>query len=116
MLEALMVIGVVSLLVLLGTLSATLTLEAIVIAGLSCMAGGLALGVPAGAWYHVALYRCLATRGEVPKGFIWIPTRYHAALTDAERRRVLPWFTVGALGFGLILLGAVIFALGFLRL
>jgi hypothetical protein len=116
MLEALMVACVVCLLVLLGTLATTLTLQALVITGLSFMAGGLVIGVPAGAWYHVALYRCLLARGEIPAGFIWNPTRFHAVLTAEERRRVLPWFTAGALGFGLIMLGCTIFALGFLRL
>ena len=116
MLEALMVTAVVCVLVLLGTLAATLTLQALVITGLGLMAGGLVIGLPAGAWYHVALYRCLLARGEVPAGFIWQPTRYHAALTAEERRRVLPWFTAGALGFGLIILGCTIFAVGFMQI
>ena len=116
MLEALMVVGVIGVLVLLGTLAATLTLQALVITGLALMGGGLVVGVPACAWYHVALYRCLVARGEVPAGFVWHPTRYHAGLSVEERRRVLPWFTAGALGFGLIMLGCAIFALGFLQL
>lgn len=110
-----MVFGVIALLVLLGTLAATLSLQALVVTGLGCMACGLALGVPAGAFYHYVLYRCLQTRGEVPDGFIWNPTRFHGELTSEERRRVLPWFTAGALGFGLIMLGCTIFALGFLQ-
>ena len=115
MLEALLVIGVVGTLVLLGTLTVSLSLEALIITGLGVMAAGFVLGVPAGVLYHVVLYRCLRARGEVPAGFVWHPTRYHDLLSREERRRVLPWFTTGALGFGLIVLGCAIFALGFLR-
>jgi len=115
MLESLLVIGVVGVLVLLGTLTVSLSLQALVMTGLSVVAAGFVLGVPAGALYHVALYRCLQARGEVPAGFVWHPTRYHAVLSPEERRRVLPWFRAGALGFGLIILGCAIFALGFLR-
>lgn len=110
-----MVIGVVGGLLVLGTLAVSLSLEALVITGLGCMAAGFALGVPAGAYYHFVLYRCLQARGDVPDGFIWHPTRYHDALSPEELRRVLPWFKAGALGFGLIMLGCAIFGLGFLR-
>ena len=116
MLEALIVVGAVGLLVLVGGLAVTLSLEALIVTGLGCMAVGFALGVPAGALYHFVLYRCLRAHGAVPRGFVWHPTRFHDALSPEERRRVLPWFTAGALGFGLIMLGCAIFALGFLRL
>jgi hypothetical protein len=115
MLEALLVVGVVGSLVLLGTLAVSLSLEALIVTGLGCMAAGLVLGLPAGAYYHVVLYRCLRAHGDVPDDFIWHPTRHHDALSAEERKRVLPWFAAGALGFGLIMLGCTIFALGFLR-
>lgn len=115
MLETALVLGVVGILVVLGTLAVSLSLEALVVTGLSCVAAGLVLGLPAGVLYHVLLYRCLQAHGPVPDGFIWHPTRHHHALSAEERRRVLPWFSAGALGFGLIVLGCAIFALGFLR-
>jgi hypothetical protein len=115
MTETLVVFGVVGLLVLLGTLAVSVSVEVLVLSGAACMALGLALGVPAGLLYHLKLYRYLAKRGKVSRSFLWHPTRYHAALEPEELRRVMPSFITGALCFGLILLGSVIFMLGFVR-
>jgi hypothetical protein len=115
MIETFWVFAVLLVLVGLGALAVTFSLEALVLTGAGLMAAGLVLGVPAGAYYHIKLYRCLAARGRVPDGFLWHPTRYHASLQPAERRLVLPWFVAGGTGFMLILLGCAIFALGFLR-
>jgi hypothetical protein len=115
MIEALVVLGVVALLVLMGSLVVFASLEGLVIAGAACMGLGLVLGVPAGLLYHVALYRCLAKRGAVSRSFVWHPTRYHAALQPDELRRVMPSFITGALSFGLIVIGSLIFLLGVLR-
>lgn len=115
MTEALVVFGVVIGLVLLGTLAVLVPVEALAIAGASCIAFGFVLGVPAGAYYHFVLYRCLAARGQVPSDFIWHPTRFHAQLDQAELQRIRPWFLAGALCFGMILLGSVIILFGCLR-
>jgi hypothetical protein len=115
MVEALWVIGVVALLVALGVMAVVLPLPVLLGVGAACMAAGLVFGVPAGAYYHVKLYRCLAAKGGVPSGFLWHPTRYHAALLPEERRGVMPWFMLGGAGFALIMLGCMIFMLGFLR-
>lgn len=116
MTEALVVLGVVGLLVLLGVLAVVLPLETLVLTGGACIVAGFLVGLPAGAYYHYVLYRCLASRGEVPSGFLWHPTRFHEQLHAQELRRIRPWFLAGALSFGLIMFGCTIFMLGFLRL
>jgi hypothetical protein len=115
MTEALVVFGLVGLLVILGVLAVALTLELLVMLAIGCMGVGLVLGMTAGAYYHLLLFRQLARRGPVSRGFIWSPTRYHSVLQPEELRPILPWFRAGALGFGLIILGSVLLALGLLR-
>jgi hypothetical protein len=115
MAEALIVLAVVGLLLLLGLMAAVLTLEALVMVGVVCVAIGVVFGVPAGAYYHLRLYRCLAARGGVPRDFFWHPTRYHADVSPIESRTFMPWFVAGAVGFVLILLGCSIVMLGVLR-
>jgi hypothetical protein len=115
MAEALVVLGVVGLLVTLGLMAVLLPIETLVLAGAACIVIGFLLGVPAGTYYHVKLYRCLAARGGVPQDFFWHPTRYHEALPRAESRKFMPWFIAGAVGFILILLGCSIVMLGVLR-
>lgn len=116
MAEALFVFGVVIGLVLLGTFAVVVPVEAIAMTGAACILGGFLIGVPAGVYYHYALYRCLSSRGKVPSDFIWHPTRFHAQLHDEELRRIKPWFLAGALSFGVIMLGSAIILLGFLRI
>jgi hypothetical protein len=116
MIETLIVFGVVGLLVLLGAMAISLQLDVLLIVAGTCVAIGCVLGLPAGVLYHLTLYRCLIKRGAVTRDFVWHPTRYHALLRADEARRVMPWFALGAFGFGLIILGSLIFMLGFLRL
>lgn len=73
-------------------------------AGLSLF--GCLLGFPFGAAYHLVLRRELLRLGPLPAGWIWHPTRHHAQLDDASRARIRPLFSLGALGFLLIMLGA----------
>jgi hypothetical protein len=115
MTEALVVFGVVIGLVLLGTLAVLVPVELLAIIGASCIVAGFLLDVPADAYYHYVLYRCLASRGPVPSDFIWHPTRFHAELQRDELRRIRPWFVAGALCFAMIMLGSTIILLGFLR-
>ncbi len=67
---------------------------------------GAMIGIPGGIAYHVALARVLGRRAALPpRWWLW-PTSLHGALRPDERRVVMPWFYVGALGFALILVGA----------
>jgi hypothetical protein len=116
MVEALYVVGLVGAMIVLGAMAVLLPLESLVFAGVACVVVGSIVGFPAGFYYHVQLYRCLARRGAVPRSFVWHPTRYHAELSAEERRDVLPWFVAGALGFVLIVFGYATLSLGFLRL
>jgi hypothetical protein len=73
--------------------------------GVGLVAGGLLFGVPAGVVYHVALARALA--GRLPARWWLSPTGLHPHLDAEGRRRVMPWFALGALGTGLALLGCL---------
>ena len=84
-------------------------------AGLVLMAAGLLLGVPAGLWYHVRLYRVLLPTGRLARRWWLHPTGLHGALTDEQKRRIRAPFVLGALGFALAILGCVLFAVGALR-
>jgi hypothetical protein len=85
------------------------------IAGGACIAAGFVIGLPAGTLYHLKLYRCLATRGPVPKSFWLRPTSLHQELEPTEWRGIAPWFLIGGAGFALIVLGCVVVMLGLLR-
>ena len=87
----------------------------LVIAGAALIAGGLVVGVPTGLWYHVKLYRALAPRGELPRGWWLRPNAFHGALRPGERRGVMVWFVLGAVGFLLIMLGCALMLAGALR-
>lgn len=115
MIEALLVLGVVGMLVLLGTFAYLLTVEAVLIAGAVCIAAGFVIGLPAGTLYHIKLYRRLALRGPVPKSFWLRPTALHDELEATEWREIAPWFLVGGTGFALIVTGCVIIMLGLIR-
>lgn len=100
------------LVLLLGGAAATLLpYEMLLDAGIWLSGAGLLLGVPTGFVYHVLLYRALAPRGQLPRGWIWRPLDQHDKLTRGERRRVLPWAYVGGAGFGVIMLGFLAIAL-----
>jgi len=110
--EAAIVVGLVIALVVTGALVVTLPWTTLVFAGAALMALGIVLGIPTGAYYHVALYQRLAPRGELPARWYWSPVRYHALLRDEERVSVLLWFYLGAAGFTLIVIGGAVMALG----
>jgi hypothetical protein len=115
MAEAALVFAVVGSLVVLGLMATLLPVESLLLSGACCILLGIVLGVPAGMFYHLKLYRWLAANGGVPRGFIWHPTRYHARLSPDAWKRVMPWFAAGAAGFVLIMLGCVIVALSVWR-
>ncbi|HET6345344.1 MAG TPA: hypothetical protein VFH51_10440 [Myxococcota bacterium] len=74
-------------------------------AGVWLVVVGSALSLSGGLIYHVALYRVLGSRGELaPRWWLW-PTSLHGRLLAQERPLVLPWFFLGAAGFGVVMLG-----------
>lgn len=76
--------------------------------GCVLVALGMAVGVPAGALYHLQLWRVLR-----PGRLWWLhPTALHARLEGEARARVLRWFRVGAVGFVMAMLGCVLVAVG----
>jgi hypothetical protein len=79
--------------------------------GIALVAAGMAIGVPAGALYHVRLYRLVK-----PRGAWWLrPTALHPQLPDGARPRVMSAFKLGAFGFVLAIAGCALVALGAVR-
>jgi hypothetical protein len=80
--------------------------------GVSLVALGMAIGVPAGAIYHLQLFRAVR-----PTSARWWlhPTGLHDQLPDGTRRAVLRWFRIGAIGFLLAIIGCAMVAVGALR-
>jgi hypothetical protein len=89
-------------------LNAFLSWEALVMVGASLAAFGLAIGLPGGLLYHVKLRRALLTKGALPHRWWLRPANHHAALAPAQWRQIRSAFFVGALGFSIIMLGAVL--------
>jgi hypothetical protein len=81
-------------------------------AGLISMALGLLVGVPAGVWYHVRLYRLLRPTGRLSRTWWLRPTGLHDALDAAQQKRIRVPFYLGALGFVIAIVGCVLFAIG----
>ncbi len=103
--ELLIVVGVVAVLALGGLAVSLLSGQVLLLAGAGCIAFGIVLGVPTGAWYHVVLHRTLRRRGPLPPRWWVHPSGLHERLEPAERAVVLAWFKVGGAGFGLVMLG-----------
>ena len=77
-------------------------------AGAGVTAFGLSVGVAAGVVYHAALFRALSPLGILRPGWWWRPTSLHVHLSSAQRRSVMPWFSVGAAGFFVALAGCAV--------
>jgi hypothetical protein len=72
---------------------------------------GFAVGVPAGAWYHYRLWRALK-----PAGLWWLnPIPLNRELKPADRPGVLLWMRIGAVFFGVIVIGLVLTVVGVVR-
>ena len=89
--------------------------DTVLVSGAILVVFGMLLGVPTGALYHVALYRALRPRGPLPARWWVAPLALHPRLEARERRRVMPWFWLGATGFVLTCLGCLLVAIGALR-
>jgi hypothetical protein len=101
------------LLLVLGGLAAALAVApaTLLVAGFWTAAAGLALGVPTGALYHVALRRSLRAAARLPARWWWNPTALHDAIPAPDRARVLGWCYAGAGGFLVTVLGCALVAL-----
>ncbi|MSP59615.1 MAG: hypothetical protein EXR72_04595 [Myxococcales bacterium] len=73
---------------------------------------GLAVGVPAGALYHLLLYRRLRARGVLPRRWWLQPLSHHDLLASGERFAVLFWCYLGGLGFVLSIAGCLLLVIG----
>jgi hypothetical protein len=93
----------------------TLSVEALLLAGLWLLAIGLGFGLPTGVLYHRALYRALAEAGSLPPRWWLNPIALHPQLPDEAVFRVLAWCRLGALGCGVAFLGCAVFGLGAVR-
>jgi len=112
MTELLVVVGAVAGLLALRYANESIDPEALLRWSGALIAGGMAVGLPASGVYHALLARALARAGGVPRGWWLHPARHHAGLPPEERRRILPWFRVGAAGFLVVSAGAaLLFAL-----
>jgi hypothetical protein len=81
--------------------------------GWALVALGMAIGVPAGAYYHFRLWHALKP---VLGRTWWLnPTGLHRQLGAGERPRVMRWFRVGAAGFLIAIVGCVLVAVGAMR-
>ena len=89
--------------------------DTVLLGGAALVALGMLVGVPTGLVYHVALYRALRPRGALPARWWVAPLKLHPRLEARDRRRVMPWFWLGAAGFLLTCLGCVLVAIGAFR-
>lgn len=116
MLEVLLVLASLVVIGLIGLLAVVITPPRMVELGLWGLALGLFIGIPAGWWYHVVLYRTLVVRMALPPRWWRRPMELHPFLTSDEYRDVRLWFVAGALGFFLCLTGGVAAIAGMLLL
>lgn len=116
MLELLIVLGSLVLIGLTGLLTVVVTPLLMVEFGIWVLAAGLLMGIPAGWWYHVILYRTLAARMSLPSLWWRKPVDLHPLLTPSEYRRMRPWFVGGAVGFVLCVIGGMAAIAGMLVL
>ncbi|MFT3926815.1 MAG: hypothetical protein QM778_29995 [Myxococcales bacterium] len=102
------VIGALSILGGLAWLVAALPPLQLLYISLAVVGLGVLLGIPFGLLYHLRLRTELLRLGELPRRWYLEPTKLHARLGDAALARVYPAFMLGALGFGLIMLGCTL--------
>jgi hypothetical protein len=107
MLEVALVLAVAGALSLFALAAVALGAAALAAIGSAILLLGLAIGTPTGFWYHVVLYRMLAPRIALPPRWWWSPSDLHRHLTDAERRRIEPWYRIGGAGFVLCIAGGL---------
>jgi hypothetical protein len=89
--------------------------ETLLLVGFWTTLGGLALGIPTGALYHLELYRSLRACERLPERWWVAPISHHRVIPSEDRMRVLGWCYVGAAGFLVTVLGCALVALALLR-
>jgi hypothetical protein len=77
--------------------------------GVALVALGMAIGVPAGALYHLQLFR--AVRPTEARWWLH-PTGLHDRIPVGTRGGVMRWFKIGALGFLIAIVGCAMVAVG----
>ena len=93
MLEITLVLIAVAAVGLIGFVATTLTLHLTAAIGL--------------VWYHVLLYRFVSAKIPLPRKWWLSPATLHRHLTDAEQRRIRPWYRTGGVGFVLSVVGGL---------
>lgn len=107
MLETTLVLGAVAAVGLVVLLATVFTAPVMIMLALGVLVAGLVVGVPTGFWYHVVLYRIVSARIAVPRTWWLSPSALHVHLTDAEQRRIRPWYRLGGIGFVLSVVGGL---------
>jgi len=108
MLEVTLVLGAIVAVGLIGIGGAIFSPLVVVVIGLATLSLGLAVGLPTGFWYHAVLYRLVSAKLPLPRRWWLSPSDLHRHLTDAEERRIRPWYRIGGLGFVLCVLGGLV--------
>ena len=106
MFEVLIVVG----LVIAIFVAAALPWPSLFVAGLVTTSAGLVFGVATGFTYHVALARALIASNTLPRRWWLRPVPLHERLDAIARRRVMPWFYAGAVGFVVTVAGLALMA------
>jgi len=106
-LETTLVLGAVAAVGLVVLLATVFTAPVMIMLALGVLVAGLVVGVPTGFWYHVVLYRIVSARIAVPRTWWLSPSALHVHLTDAEQRRIRPWYRLGGIGFVLSVVGGL---------
>ncbi len=114
MLELTLVLTAVVALGLIGFAATVLTPQLMTAIGLGALALGLVTGVPTGFWYHVLLYRIISAKIPLPRRWWLSPSALHPYLTEAEQRRITPWYRIGGVGFVLSVTGGLAAIVGLL--
>lgn len=110
--EALIVGLIFILLIVSGLAVLYLPWHLLLVSGFIGIAIGLAVGMPAGFYYHLLLRRLLLKYPPLPERWWLHPTRFHHRLKRTEARAIFIFFYLGATGFLLIVAGAFIAMLG----
>ena len=114
MLELGLVVVAIASVGMVGLMTSAFSYGVVTAIGLTTLSVGLLLGVPTGLWYHVVLYRFVASRVPVPSTWWLSPANLHRHLTDAEERHIRPWYRVGGVGFVLCVAGGAVAIAGLL--
>jgi len=107
MLETILVLSAIGAIGLGGSLPGMTAPSLAILFGIGLLAAGLVIGVPAGVWYHVILYRSVAPKVDVPRAWWLSPLALHGHLSDAERQGIARWYRIGGIGFALSVVGGL---------